>query len=180
MPQWPRRRRAARVVVFDPLGRLLLISAKDPGSSDGRNWWEIPGGGIDPGEQSHETARRELWEEAGISEARIGPVVWTQTVEFTFGGWHFDQDEWIHIATCDGRSDGPGGLESLEALAFGEQRWWHPEELIASGERTIPYRLAEFLPSVLDRLPALLEGDSSHEQMDISPTQEHIRSWQNH
>ncbi len=173
MPQWPRRRRAARVVVFDPQGRILLISARNPGSSDDRHWWEIPGGGIDPGEETADTARRELWEEAGIGEAEIGPVVWTQTVEFTFGGWHFDQDEWIHVATCDGTTAGPRGLESLEALAFGEQRWWDPEELLGSGERTIPYRLAEFLPD-------LIESGTPDRPLDITPGPDHVRSWNEH
>jgi len=54
------RRRAARVVVLDPKDRLLLINGRDPGSRHGADWWEIPGGGIDPGETSLEAVRREL------------------------------------------------------------------------------------------------------------------------
>lgn len=171
MVSWPRRRRAARVVVFDRAGRVLLISARDPARRSAGRWWEVPGGGIDPGEDTHHAVRRELWEEAGIRDAEIGPVVFTQSVEFTFGGWHFDQDEWIHVAHCDGATDGPGGLEALEALAFGEQRWWDIEELVASGERTIPYRLAEFLP-------ALAGGHLPTEPIDITPDAGHIEAWQ--
>ena len=133
------RRRAARVVVFDSSDRLLLINARDPVRRDGADWWEIPGGGIDPGETSLDAVRRELWEEAGIRDAEIGPCVWTQTVEFTFGGWHFEQDEWVHVAHCDGATAGPRALEALEALAFGEQRWWNVDELLERSPRTIPY-----------------------------------------
>ncbi len=125
---------------------------------------------MDPGEETHHAVRRELWEEAGIAEADIGPVVFTQSVEFTFGGWHFDQDEWIHIAHCDGDAAGPRGLEALEALAFGEQRWWDVEELLASGERTIPYRLIEFLPD-------LCSGSLPPEPIDITPSDEHVQDW---
>ena len=170
MVSWPGRRQAARVVVFDPSGRVLLISAHDPARRSHGHWWEVPGGGIDPGEDTHEAVRRELWEEAGIGDADIGPVVFTQSVEFTFGGWHFDQDEWIHVAQCSGESTGPKGLEALESLAFGEQRWWDVEELLASGERTIPYRLAE-------HLGALLGGDIPDQPIDITPTPEHIEAW---
>ena len=157
-------------MVFDPHDRVLLIRAHDPAHRDRPGWWEIPGGGIDPGEDTAEAVRRELWEEAGIREADIGPVVWTQTVEFTFAGWHFDQDEWIHVARCDGSAAGPRGLEALEVLAFGEQRWWDVGELVTSGERTIPYRLTEFLPS-------LLGAGSPHPPLDITPSELHVAEW---
>ncbi|MCP4436822.1 MAG: NUDIX domain-containing protein [Actinomycetia bacterium] len=170
MVKWPRRRQAARVVVFDPAGRVLRISAHDAARRSDGHWWEVPGGGIDPGEDTHHAVRRELWEEAGIADAEIGPVVFTQAVEFTFGGWHFDQDEWIHVARCSGESTGPKGLEALEAMAFGEQRWWEAEDLIASGERTIPYPLAE-------HLIALRDWELPPEPIDITPTPDEVTAW---
>lgn len=163
------RRRAARVVVLDSTDRLLLINARDP-VRRGADWWEIPGGGIDPGETSLDAVRRELWEEAGIRDAEIGPCVWTQTVEFTFGGWHFEQDEWVHVARFDGTATGPRALEALEALAFGEQRWWSVDEVLERSPRTIPYRLPEFLPH-------LLSGEVPVEPLDITPTPEHVARW---
>ncbi len=164
------RRRAARVVVLDPEDRLLLINARDPLRRNGPGWWEIPGGGIDPGETSLDAARRELWEEAGIAEAEIGPCVWTQRVEFTFGGWHFEQDEWVHVARCDGSTRGPRGLEALEALAFGEQRWWTLDEVLEHLPRTIPYRLPEFLPD-------LVIGPLPDQPIDITPDADHVVRW---
>lgn len=166
------RRRAARVVVLDPEDRILLINAHDPARRDGPGWWEVPGGGMDPGETTEQTVRRELWEESGIREAEIGPCVWTQRVEFTFAGWRFDQDEWVHVARCDGTTKPPGGLEALEALAFGEQRWWTLDELVAAQPRTIPYRLVEFLGDLLD-------GPVGDEPLDITPGPEHIDRWRN-
>lgn len=47
------------VVIRD--GKLLLIRRTDDGL------WALPGGITDPGETPAETARRELWEEAGIA-----------------------------------------------------------------------------------------------------------------
>ncbi len=39
-----------------------------------RSTWEIPGGHREPGEAISETARRELWEETGTTDADIRPV----------------------------------------------------------------------------------------------------------
>lgn len=47
------------VVISD--GKLLLVRRTDDGL------WALPGGITDPGETAAETARRELWEEAGIT-----------------------------------------------------------------------------------------------------------------
>ncbi|UDY35967.1 NUDIX domain-containing protein [Dermatobacter hominis] len=167
------RRRAARVVVFDPQDRVLLIEGRDPAGHNPGGWWEIPGGGVDHGEEIESAVRRELWEEAGIRDAEIGPCVWTQQVSYTFGGWRFEQDEWIHVARCDGTSNGPGGLEHLEAIAFGEQRWWAVEDVIAHRPRTIPYRMVEFLED-------LASGTWPDSPIDITPADHHVEAWHSH
>lgn len=158
------------MVVFDPDDRVLLIEGRDPAGRVPGQWWEIPGGGIDPGEDSAAAARRELWEEAGIRDAELGPCVWVQRVQYTFGGWHFDQDEFIHVARCDGTSRGPGGLEYLESVAFGEQRWWTVEDVLAHQPRTIPYRMVEFIGDLaLGRVP--------ESPIDITPGDHHVERW---
>lgn len=147
------RRRAARVVLLDSRGHVLLLNASDPADRSKPPWWEIPGGGMDPHETSAQCAARELHEEVGIREAEIGPCVWTQHAQFRFGGFHFDQHEHVHVAWLDraGHEDdfNPTGLEALEAMAFAGHRWWHVEELLVSHERVLPYRLREFLPDLV-------------------------------
>jgi 8-oxo-dGTP pyrophosphatase MutT (NUDIX family) len=150
------RRTAARVVLLDRLGRVLLLRARDPADAGKGWWWEIPGGGVERGETSAEAARRELREETGIAAVDMGPCVWVQHAEFDFGGYHFDQDERIHVAWCDGDQElAPTRLEALEALAFDGGRWWALHELLASDDKVLPPALREWLePLIRGELPA--------------------------
>jgi len=161
---WVLKRTAARVVVLDRNGHVLLLEARDPADASKGQWWEIPGGGMEHGESSADAARRELFEETGIVEAEIGPCVWTQHAKFTFAGWKFDQFEHVHVAWCDQidlSTIRPGGLEMFEAMAFGGHKWWELEELLLSDVQVLPRRLREFLPD-------LVEGKIPSSPLDIT------------
>ncbi|NNE75007.1 MAG: NUDIX domain-containing protein [Acidimicrobiales bacterium] len=155
------RRPAARVVLLDARNRIFLMQAIDPADRSKPPWWEIPGGGIDPGEDSAVACRRELIEETGI-HAEVGPCIWVQHVEFDFGGYHFDSDERIHVAYCETGEYNPRGLEFLEAMAFQGARWWTLDELLDSDVPTLPVNLREHLPRVV-------AGDLPDPPVDISP-----------
>jgi 8-oxo-dGTP pyrophosphatase MutT (NUDIX family) len=156
------RRVAARVVCLDPQQRVLLISARDPADRSKPAWLELPGGGLEPGELHVEAIQRELVEEAGVTDATIGPCVWTQHAQFRFAGWDFDQHERIHVATASGVATEHTQLEAFEAAAFQGQRWWTLEELLSAPDPTVPPRLREFLPQVI-------AGDYPTEPIDITP-----------
>jgi 8-oxo-dGTP pyrophosphatase MutT (NUDIX family) len=153
---WTLRREAARTVLLDGDDRVLLLRATDPADPEKGEWWELPGGGIEPGEPSAEAAARELYEETGIRGIDIGGCVWQHRARFTFAGFRFDQREHIHVARLSGRPDDedyrPGGLEAIEAMAFKGSRWWPLAELqdmVAGGGRVIPPWLCEQLPAFL-------------------------------
>lgn len=139
------------------------MQGSDPMRPFKGSWWEIPGGGMEPGETSAHAAARELYEECGFADIEMGPVVWTQYVEFDFAMYHFKSFDRIHVATVD-RADAwnPQGLEALEAAAFEDARWWTLDELLDADVRTLPERLREFLP-------AIVAGDLPDEPLDISP-----------
>jgi len=149
MDQPSRRRQAARVVILNENSQVLLIKAVDPANPNGEPWWEIPGGGIHYGEPSAHAAARELREEAGITQAEVGPVVWTQSVQFTFAGLFFDQDEFIHVAWTEQQELLAPTLESLEALAFQGIRWWNLDEVVAHEGRFLPPQLPRLLPDLV-------------------------------
>ena len=68
----PTPRPAARVIVLDSRGRVLLFRAEFLGRKQLR-LWITPGGGLESGETHEQAALRELREETGVSEATLGP-----------------------------------------------------------------------------------------------------------
>ena len=150
------RRQAARGVVLDRLDRVLLLRARDPWVPAKGEWWELPGGGMEPGEASGSAAAREIHEETGLTDVEVGPCVWQHDARFTFAGIRFEQLEHIHVARWRGQATDdayrPAGLEMLEAMAFSGFSWWTAGELAdmaAGGERIIPPWLPELLPVFL-------------------------------
>ena len=125
-----------------------MINSSDPADASKAPWWEIPGGGIDPGESFEEAAAREIVEETGITEFELGPCIWTQQVQYTFAGMYFDSDERIHVAWCEGGEFRPQGLEFFEALAFRAARWWDVGDLLEATDPLLPPRMREFIDPI--------------------------------
>jgi len=142
----PVRRRAGRVLVLDPTGRILLLEGFDPAVPWHRFWFTI-GGGADPGESLVEAAARELREESGIvaDPAELGGPVWRRTAEFSYDGRRFRQDEEFFVLRTPVVEITLDGLEEAEQQTVTAHRWWDPAELITSGVAFVPPELPKIL-----------------------------------
>lgn len=146
----PLERRAARVLLVDGEGRILLQNCCDPSDPAAGSWWNTMGGGIDPGESPSEAAARELAEETGLQVEvdQLGEVVHRRLTEFPFGGDHYRQSEHYFLLRTDAFDAVPAAHSDLELMAVLGMRWWTVAELRATSERVYPEELIE----VLERL----------------------------
>ncbi|GJE54948.1 NUDIX hydrolase [Methylobacterium thuringiense] len=140
-------RHIARALVFDPANRLLLIEYEAvrpaPANPEAKNFWFMPGGGLEPGETHEEACRRELGEEIGVHDAAIGPQV-----ALCDGPFHlFDKsrdarERYFVVRLPDDRIDTHMLAETEDNPVIGT-RWWPLDELATTDARIEPAGLTD-------------------------------------
>jgi 8-oxo-dGTP pyrophosphatase MutT (NUDIX family) len=114
-------------------------------------WWELPGGGVEPGEDEVSATVREVLEETGLAvdPACVGPLVWTQESTFLHRGER-------RFTRCHGRvvrvspgSPADVALTDDEQGTILGQRWFTAGELAESPDRFFPRNVVALLPRVL-------------------------------
>ncbi len=100
-------------IIRDDEGRIF---ASQRGYGEWKDWWEFPGGKIEPGETLRQALIREIWEEL---QTRIGIDSLLQTVEWDYPKFHLT----MHCYLCHIETGHPVLLEHEAA------RWLKPAEL---------------------------------------------------
>ena len=100
-------------IIHDADGRIF---ATQRGYGDFKDFWEFPGGKMEPGESPEEALKREIWEEL---ETRIVIERFVRTIEWDYPTFHLI----MHCYWCRVES---GGLRLLEHEAA---RWLSKYEL---------------------------------------------------
>jgi 8-oxo-dGTP pyrophosphatase MutT (NUDIX family) len=137
--------------VVDARERVLLLRGGDP-QRPGPAVWHTPGGGIDPGEQPQDAARRELVEEIGLVVSRaseLGAVVWTRRFEFLFDGVRYDQDEVFYLLRVDHHKVDDSRHTPLERRYLSGHRWFSVADLATFDELVAPPDLGTQLAVLL-------------------------------
>jgi mutator mutT protein len=100
-------------IIVDDAGRIF---ATQRGYGDWKDWWEFPGGKIEPGEQPQEALKREIREELDAA-IEVGELL--RTIEYDYPQFHLT----MHCYRC---SLADGHLTLLEHEAA---KWLRPDEL---------------------------------------------------
>lgn len=147
-------RSVVRLVVLDIQDKMLLFHTRDLGNPDLGTWWELPGGGIDPGETYRDAAVRELREETGIiaERSRVGPPAWKRRASFRYRQERRLYDEVIVTVRLPAPEPGIDESQRLdyEKEDYFGHRWWPVAEVLASSERFYPGNLPTLLSAFLD------------------------------
>lgn len=142
-----RLRIATRAIVLDEVDRILLVRFSAPD----RVVWLTTGGGIEEGETDEEAVRRELFEEAGLVDFELGPLVWTRTHLTQLGGGRWDgQTERYYLVRTTSFEPAPGlSWDELRREGMDAVRWWTLEELEAAEALFAPRRLPLLLRELI-------------------------------
>lgn len=143
-----------RVVVLDDAGRVLLLHIHEPAYRELGFWWELPGGGIKPGESPGTAAVRELQEETGIElvTSQLGRPTWRRKATLRRAGRRLIQDEVVLCARLHDNAPiiDATGQEEDEKAAYQGFRWWPIHEIESSEKRFYPSRMPQLLRRFLN------------------------------
>lgn len=141
-------RRAARVLLLDSAGRILLLRGFDPARPDHRYWFTV-GGGLDDGESMREAAARELFEETGLrlDPGDLAGPVWHESTRFPFDGQWYEQRQDFFVA----HTPGPAwqvdfsGHNAIERASVDGSAWWSADQIEHTSEKVYPAELSQIL-----------------------------------
>ena len=128
-------------IIHDAQGRIF---ATQRGYGEWKDYWEFPGGKVEPGETAEEALKREIWEEL---VTRIVVERFVTTVEWDYPAFHLT----MHCYLCHMES---GHLELKEHEAA---RWLAKDELES----------VEWLPADWQIIEAFIPADEEHSKASL-------------
>lgn len=134
----PAQRRASRLILLDSNGRILLLRHA---GVDGGAFWAPPGGGLEEGETFEEAARREAFEELGVTHP-ILKRLWECVSDFIYIDHPVTQHECFFLVEGEPPNVTPETRKAHAQEGILEMRWWTKEEIDLADEPVFPKGLA--------------------------------------
>lgn len=145
-----RIRRAARIIVVSAAERVLLFRFD---VSDRPPFWVTAGGECEPDESFEEAARRELFEETGLT-ADPGQQIARTTPKFvTIEGEPIQADERYFLLRVDTEAISTAHHTELEQKVMTQHRWFLRNELSDWPEAIFPENLSDIVTEALGDQP---------------------------
>jgi len=108
---------------------------------------------LEAGESYEDAARREVFEETGISDITLDPAVWLREHLVPWRGQWLKPIERYYVART-GEAEIVRGYLNDVGVTISEHKWWSVDEITASPDLFVPRRLAELVaPIVAGNLP---------------------------
>lgn len=124
-----------------------------------RPCWTTPGGACEDGETIEQTARREVAEETGMTDLKLGPIVWYGEDAHRSGDWNVVFKEHFIVAYASTETLDQSGWTEHERGQILECRWWTVADIRRSTETIYPFGLANLLdpswPETFRRRPLI-------------------------
>ena len=116
-----RRIEVVAAVIRDDEGRIF---ATQRGYGEWKDWWEFPGGKIEPGESREQALRREIREELA-ADIEVGELL--RTIDYDYPQFHLT----MHCFLCrlKGQSPMTNEQSSFTLLEHEAAKWLAPNEL---------------------------------------------------
>lgn len=134
-------------------GAILLARSHDRFDLE-RSWWELPGGGIEAGEDDETALRRELLEETGYVDVRIERPVCEWSTTWVFSDRDVAQHDRVFAVTL--RSHERVAPTPLATEGLAETVWIPLEDLAGLAAPVVPAGLPALVERARRQLPPIV------------------------
>ena len=140
--------KTARILLFDQGDRLLLFEYQEPGKAA---FWGTLGGRIEGGETPIDAARRELFEETGLTTDIEEPAAWYLEHEMMRGGAAHLMHETFFVARTRKTTINHSRWTAEERQIIKDEKWWPIGEIESTEERVYPVELRSVVRAIAER-----------------------------